>query len=388
MRYLSGGESHGPCLTGIIEGLPAGMEMNTEQINIQLKRRQAGYGRGGRMNIEKDRVKVLSGLRFNVTTGSPLTLQVMNKDWANWQDIMSPEGEEPEQLERMIRPRPGHADLAGGLKYTHSDLRLVLERSSARETAIRVAIGSVTRIFLELFNINIYSHVVRIGEEVSPVKPEEIVGKSEVIENSLVRCGDSETESRMVAAIEQAGKEGDSLGGVVEIVVTGLPPGLGSYTHWDLRLDGRLAASVLSVQGIKGMEIGAGFKSASVRGSSLHDPIAYEKGSGVFRPSNNAGGLEGGMTNGENLVIRAAMKPIPTLTNALPSINWDNAQPVTASTERSDVCAVPAAAVVLESALAWELAVAFKEKFAGDSIDDITNAFRYYLQKVEAKLKK
>jgi len=388
MRYLTAGESHGPCLTGIVEGLPAGMKISSAQINRDLKRRQSGYGRGGRMKIENDQVEILSGLRFNLTTGSPLALKIDNRDWANWKDMMAPEGEEPAQLKRLNSPRPGHADLAGGLKFAHSDLRLVLERSSARETAMRVAIGSLAKTLLSHFEVQIYSHVVRIGEEVSQLTPGELINRIDMIEQSPLRCGNREAELKMIAAIDKAKVEGDSLGGIIELVVTGLPPGLGSYVHWDLRLDSRLAAVVLSVQGMKGVEFGAGFQSAGINGSALHDQIVYKKGAGVIRTTNNAGGLEGGMTNGENLIVRAAMKPIPTLARPLSSVNWDNAEPREAEVERSDVCAVPAAAVVLESVLCWELAVAFKQKFAADSMDEMANAYKYYLEKVNTRLKR
>ena len=387
MRYLTGGESHGPCLTGIIEGLPAGFELKSDDLDRHLERRQRGYGRGARMAIEKDRVEILSGLRFNRTIGSPLTLQIRNRDWENWQTLMAPEGSEPPGSVQLSRPRPGHADLAGGLKYNYDDLRLVLERSSARETAIRVAVSSVGRLLLEKFGVRIYSHVVSIGPVESAAGSSEVPGLAAQIESSALRCADGGAEEKMILEIEKARDQGDTLGGVLELVVTGLPPGLGSHVHWDRRLDGRLAGAVMSIQGIKGVEIGSGFAAAAARGSALHDPITIEEGSGISRPSNRAGGLEGGITNGQPLVFRAAMKPIPTLAKPLPSVDWKTGEKVSGATERSDVCAVPSAAVVAEAVAAWELAVAFREKFAGDYLEEVEAAYRFYTEQVERHLK-
>jgi len=387
MRYLSGGESHGPCLSGIIDGLPAGLELNPEDINKQLERRQIGYGRGARMAIEKDQVKILSGLRFRRTIGSPLTLQIINRDWENWQEIMAPEGFEPQDAVLLTRPRPGHADLAGGLKYNHEDLRMILERSSARETAMRVAVGSVGRILLEKFRVRFYSHIISIGSVDSAVDSSELPGLFDQTEKSPLRCADPVAEEEMRKEIDKAKNDGDTLGGIMEIVVTGLPPGLGSHVHWDLRLDGRLVGAIASIQGIKGVEIGAGFKSARLRGSQLHDPIVRENGSGIVRPSNRAGGLEGGITNGQPLILRAAMKPIPTLADPLPSIDWKTGRASHGATERSDVCAVPAAAVVAEAVAAWELAASFREKFAGDYIEEVETAYRFYMEQVNRRLR-
>ncbi len=388
MRYLSGGESHGPCLTGIIEGLPAGLALNTEAINRQLERRQAGYGRGGRMKIEKDRVEILSGLRFGCTIGSPLTMQVKNKDWANWQNAMSPEGEPPGSLKPVTRPRPGHADLAGGLKYNYEDLRLVLERSSARETAMRVAVGSVGRILLEKFGVSIYSHVIQIGSVTGRAKTEALPEFVEQVETSPLRCADPEKEPLMIEEIDRAHREGNSLGGIVELYITGVPPGLGSHVFWDRRLDGRLCGALSSIQGIKGVEIGTGFSAAAMSGKEVHDAIDFQSNRGIGRVTNNAGGLEGGVTNGEPLVIRVAMKPIPTLTDPLSSVDLASGKEATGSVERSDVCAVPAAAVVAEAVAAWELAVAFREKFCGDFLEEIEQAFDFYLRKVNSRLRK
>lgn len=386
MRYLSGGESHGPCLTGIIEGLPAGLEMHVSFIDRQLERRQLGYGRGGRMAIEKDRVQILSGLRFNRTIGSPLTLKIANRDWESWSRLMAPEGEMPPDARAVTRPRPGHADLAGGLKYNHSDLRLVLERSSARETAMRVAVGSAARILLEKFGLNFYSHVVRIGPVCSTAAAESLPDLVEQVEKSPVRCADPDAERAMLEAIERARNDGDTLGGVIELFITGVPPGLGSHVHWDRRLDGNLARALMSIQGIKGVEIGAGFSAAAELGSKVHDPIIRQENSKISRPTNRAGGLEGGIANGQPLILRAAMKPIPTLARPLPSIDLESGIESAAAVERSDVCAVPAAAVVAEAAAAWELAVAFREKFAGDFIGEVEAAFDFYMKTVNKRL--
>ncbi len=388
MRYLTGGESHGPCLTAIIEGLPAGFELKSADINKHLERRQHGYGRGARMAIEKDRIEILSGLRFNRTIGSPLTLQIKNRDWENWQNLMVPEGREPDETVRLSRPRPGHADLAGGLKYNHEDLRLVLERSSARETAIRVAVGSVGRLLLEIFGVSIYSHVVSIGPVQAAVESAEIPGLTDCIKNSSLYCADQQAEEKMIGEIEKARAEGDTLGGIFELIITGLPPGLGSHVHWDRRLDGSLAGAIMSIQGIKGVEIGSGFQAAAMRGSKVHDPIETREESGISRPSNRAGGLEGGITTGQPLIIRAAMKPIPTLASPLPSVDWKTGEKVLGATERSDVCAVSSAAVVAEAAAAWQLAVAFREKFAGDFIEEVEAAYKYYMKQVNKRLRR
>ncbi|MEW5785344.1 MAG: chorismate synthase [Bacillota bacterium] len=386
MRYLSGGESHGPSLTGIIEGLPAGLALSSEAVNSQLARRQHGYGRGGRMAIEKDRVEFLAGLRFGLTLGSPLVLRIANRDWENWRQIMAAGGERPPEAAPLTTPRPGHADLAGALKYNHTDLRAVLERSSARETAMRTAIGSVGRLLLEHFGVAFYSRVLSIGPAASGggdgSDPETLKEGADRVEASPVRCADPALEAAMLEAVEQARRDGDTLGGVFEVVITGLPPGLGSHVHWDRRLDGRLAAALMSIQGIKGVEVGIGFAAAVARGSAVHDPIVFVEGRGIRRSSNRAGGLEGGITNGQPLILRAAMKPIPTMTRPLASVDLATGLSAPAAVERSDVCAVPAAAVVAEAAAAWELAVTFHEKFSGDSIDEVEAAFRYYRDRI------
>jgi chorismate synthase len=339
------------------------------------------------MKIEKDRVEILSGLRFNKTLGTPLTLQIKNCDWDNWQDIMAPEGSVPSSLETLSRPRPGHADLAGGLKYNHEDLRNVLERTSARETAIRVAVGTVGRLFLEKFRIQVFSHVIRVGNTYSALDINNLPEKYRTVEESPVRCLDKGLEKAMIEEIDRAAQEGDSLGGVIELLVTGLPPGLGSYSHPDRRIDALLAGALMGIQAIKAVEIGAGLSAASIRGSELHDPIVKDTDGRVTRSSNRAGGIEGGVTNGMPLVIRIAMKPIPTLSKPLASVDWQTGQNVHGATERSDVCAVPAAAVVAEAVTAWELAFVFREKFGGDFMEEIEAAYQYYVDKVEAKLR-
>ncbi len=386
MRYLSGGESHGLCLTAIIEGVPAGLNLDAEYINTQLKRRQQGYGRGGRMQIESDRVEFISGLRFNETIGSPLTLQIKNRDAENWRETMAPEGEKPARVEPVTSPRPGHADYAGGVKYGRKDLRDVLERSSARETAIRVAVGSVARRILEKMDIHVFSHVVSIGGIGDETGKDNEGGQMRVtepqvyakIESSPLRCADAEKEKEMIGAIDRAKEEGDTLGGVFEIIVTGVPPGLGSHVQADRKLDGRLAGGLMSLQGIKGVEIGLGCRAAAERGSKVHDPFYYTDSGEVARSTNRAGGIEGGISNGEPLVVRAAMKPIPTLATPLPSVDLATGEKSDAAVERADVCAVPAASVVGEAIVAWELAVAFREKIAGDTLEEMKTFYRAY----------
>lgn len=367
LRYLTAGESHGPALTALVEGLPAGMPITAEYINIQLARRQAGYGRGGRMHIEKDEVQILSGVRAGLTLGSPVTLQVKNRDWENWQTIMHAQDADT-SLKRVTVPRPGHGDLAGGIKYGHSDMRNILERASARETAARVAAGTMGRGLLEQLRVEILSQVTRIGEVTARVANLEDIRK--IVPTSELGCADGEAESRMKAAIDIARDQGDTLGGVFEIIVTGLPIGLGSHVQWDRRLDGRLAGAVMSIQAIKGVEIGLGFAAAALPGSRVHDAI-MPGDQGVTRPTNHAGGLEAGMTNGEPLIIRAAMKPIATLMKPLPSVDLTTGHQAPAAVERSDVCAVPAAAVVAEAVIAFELAAALLETYGGDTMSEL-----------------
>jgi chorismate synthase len=381
MRFLTAGESHGPGLSAIIEGLPANLPVSSERVNQDLARRQQGHGRGGRMKIETDRVKILSGTRFGRTLGSPLMLQIANKDFENWRGRMDPEGNEPANLDVVTRPRPGHADLTGALKYHLNDVRDVLERASARETAARVAVGAVAKELLLAFGIRVFSQVCAIGDVAAPtLAPDELHKRYLEVEASPVRCADKKAEQAMKDTIDRAKAAGDSLGGVFEVIVMNVPPGLGSYVHWDRKLDGRLAGAFMSIQAIKGVEIGGGFGLASRPGSEVHDEIGYRDESGYYRMSNRAGGIEGGMSNGEPVVIRAAMKPIPTLYQPLKSVDMRDHQAFAATVERSDACAVPAAAVVGEAVAAWEIALALREKLGGDSLEEMTANLKHYQQ--------
>lgn len=383
MRYFTAGESHGPELTAIIEGLPAGMPLSAEDINIELARRQTGYGRGGRMLIEKDQVRITSGVRHGKTLGSPVTLVVENKDWKNWTTVMSiePVEEKNEKLRRVARPRPGHADLVGGMKYHHSDLRNVLERSSARETTMRVAIGSVAKKLLALLDIDIATHVITLGG-INVNVPENItVSKVKALaEASEVRVVDATVEQEMKDLIDQTKKNGDTIGGVVEVLVGGVPAGLGSYVQWDKKLDAKIAQAVVSINAFKGVEFGMGFEMGNLPGSQIMDEIQWEKEKGYTRKTNRLGGFEGGMTNGETLVIRGVMKPIPTLYKPLLSIDIDTKEPFKASIERSDSTAVPAASVVCENVVATVIATELLDKFSSDSFDDLSQAVRDYRQ--------
>ncbi|NGQ94568.1 chorismate synthase [Brevibacillus sp. SYP-B805] len=379
MRYLTAGESHGPQLTAILEGVPSNLPFSVEKINEQLARRQKGYGRGRRMQIEKDQVQVLSGVRHGYTTGAPITLVVENKDWAHWQGIMSAEPVEDGEVKRRVaRPRPGHADLNGAIKYHQRDMRNILERSSARETTMRVAVGAVARQLLEACGIRVAGQVLQIGDVVAKRIDLPIEEQIRLTEESPVRCLDKEAESRMMAAIDKAKEEGDSLGGIVEVRVEGVPIGLGSHVQWDRKLDGRLAQAVMSIQAFKGVEIGIGFEAAGRPGSQVHDEIIWEEGKGFTRKTNRAGGLEGGMTNGMPIIVRGVMKPIPTLYKPLMSVDIDTKEPFTASIERSDSCAVPAASVVAEAVVAWEIARAICEKFPADAMEELVDGIRQY----------
>ncbi|KMY54614.1 MULTISPECIES: chorismate synthase [Bacillaceae] len=386
MRYLTAGESHGPQLTTIIEGLPAGMPLTAEAINKELSRRQKGHGRGRRMQIEKDQAQIKSGVRHGYTLGSPVALVVENNDWKHWTKIM---GSEPfdeadgEEMKRQItRPRPGHADLNGGLKYGHRDMRNVLERSSARETTVRVAAGAVAKQLLKLLGIEIASHVIEIGGiKAEHVEFESLAQLQELSENSPVRCLDQEAEKKMMQAIDDAKANGDSIGGVVEVIAEGMPAGVGSYVHWDRKLDAKIAAAVMSINAFKGVEIGIGFEAAERFGSEVHDEIAWSEERGYYRKTNRLGGFEGGMTTGMPVVVRGVMKPIPTLYKPLESVDIDTKEPFTASIERSDSCAVPAAAVVAEAVVAWELASAIVDQFYSDRMDTLAASleeFRRY----------
>ena len=373
LRYLTAGESHGRALVGILEGMPAGLEIGEEEIAHQLRRRQRGYGRGGRMKIETDRATILSGVRGGRTLGTPIALRIENRDWANWKERMAVE---PGEMGPPVTvPRPGHADLAGALKYDHEDLRNVLERASARETAMRVGLGAVVRKLLSAFGTEIVSCVIAIGG--AGVGGRELrveTLSNEQVDRSPVRCPDPDAEREMIAEIDRAKDSGDSVGGVFEVVATGVPSGLGSYAHWDRRLDGRLAQAIMSIPAIKGVEVGLGVEAGRRPGSEVHDEIFWE-GESYRRRTNNAGGVEGGVTNGEPVVIRATMKPIPTLRKPLRSVDMQTKAPVDAHKERSDVCAVPAASVVGEAMLAFVLADAFAEKFGGDSLEEMRRRF-------------
>lgn len=385
LRYLTAGETHGPQLTAIIEGMPSNLAIDFEELNFQLRRRQLGYGRGRRMQIEQDAANIVGGVRHGKTTGAPIAIVIENKDWTHWTKVMSIEPVEggDEEKRRVHRPRPGHADLNGGLKYQHRDLRNVLERSSARETAARVACGAVARQLLAAFGIKVAGQVLRIGEVEAKRMDLPIDELIAVTEQSPVRVADKEAEAKMIALIDQVKKEGDSIGGVVECIVEGVPPGLGSHVQWDRKLDGRIAQAVVSINAFKGCEIGIGFKAAELRGSEVHDEIMYERGRGFYRATNRAGGIEGGMTTGEQIIVRGVMKPIPTLYKPLRSVDIDTKEPFTAQVERSDACAVPAASVVMEHVVAWEVARAFLEKFGGDSVEEIRANLEHYMRLVE-----
>src|SRR5436853_1721479 len=380
-RFTTAGESHGGALVAIVEGLPAGMPVDVEQINHELKRRQWGYGRGGRMKIEQDHVEILSGVRHGLTLGSPLALMIENKDWANWDEVMSVEPREiaPEKSRRVKRPRPGHADLAGGLKYDAHDLRNVLERASARETAARVACGALAKQFLASFGVEIRSHVIQLGG--IPEKPLELTWNviAAISDDAPLRCADKDAQQRMIELIDQKKSEGDTVGGVFEVVARGVVPGLGSHTAWDLKLDGRLAQAVMSIPAVKAVSIGAGTEASALPGSEVHDEIAYNTETKEFiRETNRAGGLEGGVTNGEEIRIRGHLKPISTLRRALRSVDIDTKQEERAAFERSDITVVPAAGVIGEAMVALVLAQAMREKFGGDSLGEMKRNFEGY----------
>ena len=379
MRFFTAGESHGPQLTAIIEGLPAQMELTTEMINGELARRQGGHGRGRRMQIETDEVVISSGVRHGKTLGSPVTLTVVNDDWKHWTKIMGveplEEGMDPADVKRQItRPRPGHADLVGGMKYGHRDLRNVLERSSARETTMRVAVGAVAKKFLEEIGIKTVAHVHEIGGvKIDPASYENLSMDElrKVIEQDPVYCADPDASLQMVQAIDDAKGRGDTIGGVVEVIIEGCPPGIGSYVQFDRKLDGKLAGAMMSINAFKGVEIGLGFEMARKPGSEVHDEIAWDEARGYYRKSNRLGGLEGGMSTGMPIIIRGVMKPIPTLYKPLESIDIDTKEPFVATIERSDPCAVPAASVVAEHVIATAIAQAIMEEFRSDTIDGI-----------------
>lgn len=382
LRYLNAGESHGRGLMAVVEGVPSGLPVTAEGINVDLIRRQGGYGRGGRMRIEKDRIEFICGVRKGKTLGNPLGLLIWNKDWENWKDIMASEPGPPSTERVVTRPRPGHADLVGAIKYGHSDIRNVLEKASARETAIRVAIGGVAKSLLAEFDMRVVSYTMDIGGVAAP-SPNDPLMAYEHAEQSEVRCHDPETAKKMVEQIRAAKHKGDSLGGIFEVVVTNVPIGLGTYAQWDRRLSARLAFAAMSIQAMKGVEIGMGFESARRFGSEVHDDIYFDKSTGQFtRKSNNAGGLEGGITNGQPIVLRVAMKPIATLYNPKDSVDIETKEPFEATVERSDICTVPAAGVVGEAVIAYEMANALIEKFGGDTLDEMKRNFEAYQEYV------
>ncbi len=393
LRYLTAGESHGPSLTTIVEGMPAHLPLSPKDIDVELSRRQMGYGRGGRMKIEQDRVSITAGVRHGVTLGSPITLTITNRDFTNWQETMGIEVEVKVQDTRppVTRPRPGHADLAGAIKYGHRDIRNVLERSSARETTARVAVGAVCKRLLREFGISVLSHVVEIGgvrASRGDATPEQIQALAEA---SPVRCVDREAAEAMVARIDEARRRKTTLGGIFEIIVEGVPVGLGSYVQWDRKLDGRLARALMSIQAIKGVEVGLGFTVAGRFGFEAHDEIFYDPerqgphGLKFYRKTNYAGGLEGGVTNGEPILLRAAMKPLSTQYAPLRSVDLETKEPFEATVERSDVCAVPAAGVIGEGVVAFEVANALREKFGGDSLEEMKRNFDTYARYVRER---
>lgn len=381
IRYITAGESHGPGLMCVIEGLPANLEIDLLRVNNELARRQLGYGRGRRQQIETDKIEVISGMRFKKTLASPLSFLLPNKDWKNWTEIMAIEEGAAKRV--VSKPRPGHADLSGALKYNFSDMRNVLERSSARETAMRVAAGAFAKELLYQFGVEIHSHVTELG---SVSLPKEFSYKAisdinKVANASPVRCLDKKVEEQMIALIDDSKKEGDTLGGIIEVVIKNVPAGLGSYVQWDRKLDGQLAQAILSIQAVKGVEFGMGFNTGRTAGSAVHDEIGYEQGAFTHK-TNNAGGIEGGMSNGADIIIRLAKKPIPTLMKPLNSVDINSKETFRAHVERSDVTAVPACAVIAEAVVAPVIANAFMEKFGKDEIGDIKEAYNRYLKRV------
>ena len=393
LRFLTAGESHGQALVMTLDGMPAGLSIDIDALNAQLRRRQGGYGRGRRMQIESDRAEILAGVRHGVTTGAPIALLIKNRDWVNWQQTMYVEAEMPEGASGarkgdVTRPRPGHADLAGAIKYGHDDIRNVLERASARETAARVAAGTLARQLLGRFGVRIASHVSAIGDVVLPADRAVSFAEAQALsDDAPLRCVDDALQQRMIAFIDAAKEAGDTVGGAFEVIATGLPPGLGSYVQWDRKLDGRLAQAVMCIHAIKAVGVGIGPDVAVRPGSRVHDEIVPPAGhvGGPVRPTNNAGGLEGGGTNGEDVRVSGFMKPIATLMKPLRSVDLHTMNEAPAAIERSDVCAVPAAAVVGEAMVAFVLADAFLEKFGGDSIDEIAQHYAATAELVRAR---
>jgi chorismate synthase len=389
LRYITAGESHGKALSGILEGIPSGLSLSSDDIDRDLKRRQGGYGRGGRMKIESDHAEILSGVRWGKTIGSPITLIIENRDFKNWSEGMSSDLAFEGSIPPVTKPRPGHADLTGAIKYDHHDVRNILERSSARETAMRVALGAIAKKFLAEFGIRTGSYIVQIGNrksivDIQKLKENELLDMFNKAEDSPVRCPDEKASKSMVKLIDKAIKEGNSLGGIFEVFVIGAPIGLGSHIQWDRKLDGRLARALMGIQAIKGVEIGFGFEMGKSFGSEVMDEILYNQWTGSFhRKTNNAGGIEGGMTNGMPIILRAVMKPIPTLRKPLRSVDIVTKTPIKAAYERSDICAVPAAAVVGEAMTALTIADAFLEKFGGDNMIETRRNYDSYLEHVK-----
>jgi chorismate synthase len=374
LRFLTAGESHGPALTVVVEGLPAGLPVERAALDAELRRRQGGYGRGGRMQIESDAVEILGGVRHGRTLGGPVALLIRNRDHENWKDVMSPDPQPPQARARraLKHPRPGHADLAGALKFLTDDLRDVVERASARETAARVAAGALARSLLRACGVELRSHVLSIGRAGAvPGAPPAPWERLAAVDESPVRCADPALAAEMVAEIDRAKRAGDTVGGSFEVVARGVPPGLGSFAQWDRKLDGRLAQALMSIQAVKAVALGEGTRAGELAGSAFHDEILYDDQRGLHRPTNRAGGVEGGVSNGEELRARAVVKPIPTLLTPLRSIDLRTKQPTSASFERSDTCVVPAAAVVGEAVVALVLADALLEKFGGDSLPEL-----------------
>ena len=381
LRYLTSGESHGQSLISILDGIPSNIELDIEKINEELKKRQQGYGRGGRMLIEQDRINIIGGVRGKITLGGPISIEIKNKDYQNWIDYMNPMDKVDLQRKKVSNVRPGHADLVGCLKYDFDDARNVLERSSARETASRVAIGAICKQVLENFDIEFVSHVVQIGN-IKDNKTYEFDYIKENVDSSIVRCVNKDIEQKMINEIDKVKKEGDTLGGIIEIRVKNVLPGLGSYTHFDKKIDGELAMHLMSTQAIKGVEIGLGFDIASLSGSNVMDEIYYSESEGIKRNSNRLGGIEGGMTTGEEIIIKCIMKPIPTLYKPLNSININTLENYQASIERSDNCAVPACSVVCENVVAFVICKYFLEKIGGDNLNDLKANYSSYIKRL------
>ena len=385
LRFTTAGESHGRALVAILEGLPAGLAIDQEAIDYELRRRQLGYGRGGRMKIERDHAEILNGVRHGLTLGSPITLLIENKDWANWTDVMASEPRDiaPEKSRRLKRPRPGHADLPGGLKYDVRDLRNILERASARETTARVACGALAKQLLAAFGVEVRSHVIQLGG--IPDQPLELTWDqiAAIADDAPLHCADPDVEQKMIALIDETRQRGDTLGGIFEVAARGVVPGLGSHTAWDLKLDGLLAQAVMSIPAVKAVAIGAGAEASSLPGSEVHDEIAYNAETQEFiRETNRAGGLEGGITNGEQIRVRGHLKPLSTLRRPLKSVDIDTKEEEAAAFERSDVTAVPAAGVIGESMVALVLARAMREKFGGDSLGEMKRNFVGYREQL------